>query len=66
MDTGKDCEQCPDWDANLGCKKEPSKISDQVCLLRHIAITLNYLTQVIETFSDEGDSWKWGDKEDNI
>ena len=53
------CEKCSDYDEDFGCKKKPSEITETVCLLRHIAITLNYLTQEMIEDSDEGEQWKY-------
>jgi len=52
------CQDCPSWDNDLGCTCKPSEITDVVCLLRHIAITLNYLVQRIDSEIDDGEEWK--------
>jgi hypothetical protein len=52
------CDDCEHLDKELGCKLNPSEIENNTCLLRHIAITLNYLCQELIDDSDEDNWWK--------
>lgn len=53
------CADCPSWDKDEGCTATPSEIGDAVCLLRHIAITLNALAVSIENQLEDGEDWKY-------
>ena len=54
------CKQCKEYDTQAGCcDAEPSSLTEQTCLLRHIAYTLNLIYNEIITEGEDGEEWKF-------
>jgi len=53
------CANCPHLDRETeACSLIPSQITDEICLLRHIAYAINGVMRILEDEHDSGEEWK--------